>query len=135
MVSNLAAILTVEIPVPKWSGQGVTFFKSKYNISKNLNFQNILTVEKFELTKFNGFLSVKLVHHVDHFILGLVFHKRPFADKTLIPLINNSNKNGFNVWKMIMFAFDCRILCFCIFHRSRDIIKCVSTKSTANLRR
>ena len=39
VISNLAGILTVKIPDPKWSGQGVTFLKIKIepiflNISK-----------------------------------------------------------------------------------------------------
>ena len=68
-ISNLAPILAVEIPVPKWSGLGITFFKiqiltdfskvSKYNSSKNLNFQNL-----------TGFLGVNLPWSL-HFETGI----------------------------------------------------------------
>ena len=59
-----------------------------------MNFQT-LTVQKFEFSKFNGFFRiVKLEHHLDHFTLGLVFHKRPLADKTLIQLAFLLQKKG-----------------------------------------
>ena len=51
---------------------------SKYTGSKNLNFQNLTVLS-----------SANLEHHLDHFTLGVVFHKkRPLADKTLIQLTN-----------------------------------------------
>ena len=45
---------------------------------------------KFKLSKFNCFSSANIEHQLDHFILVMVFHKRPLADKTLIQHTNTA---------------------------------------------
>ena len=44
-----------------------------------------------DFQNFTFFFKYELEHRLDHFTLGLVFHKRPLADKTIICTTNISS--------------------------------------------